>query len=207
MVKKKIRTGLSKRGSKLLSHLSATKKEIFTIKDAETAAEINGLRLRKLLYSLAKSRWIKRIERGKYLILPLESGLHAGYHTDPYTMASKLISPYYVGFLSALNYYGITEQISRTTFIATTKNKHPMHFQAQDYRFVMLPKKRFFGIIDEWVGQFKFNISNREKTIIDCLFLPKYSGGLTEVIKAFKGDPDLKKLYDYALKMDDLATL
>lgn len=69
-----------------------------------------------------------------------------------------------------------------------------------------LPEKRFFGIREEWVGQLKFNISNREKTIIDCLFLPKYSGGLTEVVKAFRSDLDFEKLYNYALEMDDLAT-
>ena len=205
MAKKKVRAGLGKLGSKLLSNLSAENKEVFTIRDAETALKINGLRLRKLLYSLTKSRWIKRIERGKYLILPLE--MHAGYGADPYTLARKLVSPYYVGFLSALNYYGITEQISRTTFIVTTKIKRPLHFQAQDYHFVKLPEKRFFGVIEEWAGQLKFNISNREKTIIDCLFLPKYSGGLTEVVKAFRGNLDFEKLYDYAVEMDDLATL
>lgn len=207
MVKKKIRTGLSKLGSKLLSNLSAGKKEVFTIRDAETASGMKGLRLRKLLYSLTKSKWIKRIERGKYLILPLESGLYAGYGADPYTLARKLVSPYYVGFLSALNYYGITEQISRTTFIATKKIKRPLRFQAQEYRFVKLPEKRFFGVTEEWVGQLKFNISNHEKTVIDCLFLPKYSGGLTEVVKAFRGDLDFEKLHNYAVEMDDLATV
>lgn len=199
------RKGLGKLGSKILSNLSAEKKEVFTIKEATVASKIKGRRLRKLLYTLAKSKWIKRIERGKYLILPLE--MHAGYGADPYTLARKLVTPYYVAFLSALNYYGITEQISRTTFIATTKPKRPLHFQAQDYRFVMLPKKRFFGVTEEWAGQLKFNISNREKTVIDCLFLPKYSGGLTEVVKAFRNKLDFKRLYDYALEMDDLATL
>jgi len=203
----KERTGLGKQGSKLLSNVSAEKKEVFTIKDAEDASKTKGLRLRKLLYSLTKNKWIKRIERGKYLILPLESGLHANYGADPYTLARKLVSPYYVGFLSALNYYGITEQISRTTFIATTKPKRPLHFQVQDYRFVRLPEKRFFGITEEWIGQFKFNISDREKTLIDCLFLPKYSGGLTEVVKAFRSKLDFDKLYGYATEMDDLAAL
>lgn len=207
MAIRKTRGGLGKAGSKILSNLSAEKKEIFGIKDAEAASGFHGQRLRKLLYSLTQNKWIKRIERGKYLILPLESGLHANYGTDPYTLARKLVSPYYVGFLSALNYYGITEQVSRNTFIATTKKKRPLHFQAQDYFFVKLPEKRFFGISEEWIGQFKFNISSREKTVIDCLFLPKYSGGLTEVVKVFKEKLDFKKLCDYAIEMDDLATL
>ncbi len=201
------RGGLGPLGSKLLSSLSAEKKEVFTIKDAELAVDFKGSRLRKLLYDLAKNKWIERIERGKYLILPLEAGTNANYGIDTYSTARKLISPYYVGFLSALNYYGITEQISRTTFIVTTKRKQALRFQNQNYYFITLPKKRIFGITEEWVGQFKFNISDREKTIIDCIFMPKYSGGLTEVVKVFRRSLDFEKLYEYALKMDDLATI
>ena len=204
---KDVRRGLSKLGSKLLSNLSAEKKEVFDIKDAETASETSGLHLRKLLFTLTKNKWIKRVERGKYLILSLESGWHARYGIDSYSLARKLVNPYYIGFLSALNYYGISEQINRITFITTTKKKQPLHFQAQEYHFVKLPKKRFFGVTEEWMGQFKFNISDREKTVIDCLFLPKYSGGLTEVVKAFRGKLDFEKLYDYAMEMDDMAIL
>lgn len=206
-IKEKIRTGLSKLGSKLLSNLSSEKKEVFDIKDAEKASGICSLRLWKLLYTLTKNKWVNRIERGKYLILPLESGLHAGYGVDSYTLARKLVTPYYIGFLSALNYYGITEQISRSVFIATIKKKRPLQFHAQKYCFVKLPAKRFFGISEEWLGQFKFSISDREKTIIDCLFMPKYSGGLTEVVKVFREKIDFEKLYKYAIEMKDLAAV
>ena len=71
----------------------------------------------------------------------------------------------------------------------------------------MLSKKRFFGFSQEWAGRYKFNISDKEKTVVDCLFLPKYSGGLTEVVKAFREKLDYEKLFDYALKMEDLATI
>lgn len=205
--KSKVRVGLGKMGSKLLSNLSVEKKEIFNIRDAEKASELKGSRLRKLLYSLAKNRWIERIERGRYLILSLDAGLHARYGTDPYSIARKLVTPYYVGFFSALNYYGITEQVSGTTFIVTIKRKRQLRFHAQDYCFVTLPEKRFFGMVEEWIGQFRFSISDKEKTIIDCLFMPKYSGGITEVVKAFRRKVDYERLHKYALKMDDLATI
>lgn len=203
----KARKGLGPLGSKLLSELSSGMKEIFTVKEAEAASGIKGPHLRKLLFDLEKNRWIERIERGKYLVNPLESGWKGGYGTNPFVVARKLVSPYYVGFLSALNYYGITEQVSRTTFIASTKKKLAFRFHAQDYKFVLLSKKRFFGFSPEWSGNYKFNISDKEKTVVDCLFLPKYSGGLTEVVKAFRQKLDYEKLFDYALKMEDLATI
>ncbi|MCX6777298.1 MAG: hypothetical protein NT157_00225, partial [Candidatus Micrarchaeota archaeon] len=40
-----------------------------------------------------------------------------------------------------------------------------------------------------------------------CLYMPGYSGGLTEVVKAFREKLDYEKLYEYALRMEDLATV
>lgn len=206
-IKTKFRKGLGGLGSKLLSNLSAEKKDVFTIKDAEKAAGAKGPRLRKLLHDLMKNRWVERIERGKYLIIPLEAGWKGEYGTHPFIIARKLVTPYYIGFFSALNHYGMTEQVSRTVFIATTKKKRPVSFHEQTYYFVSLDKKRFFGFTEEWIGNSKFNISDKEKTVIDCLFLPEYSGGLSEAVKAFKEKLDYEKLYGYAVKIDDLAAL
>ena len=201
------RKGLGKLGSMLLSNLGADKKEVFNIKDAELASGIKGSKLRKILFNLTKNKWIERIERGKYIIIPLEAGKTAVYSTHPFIISRKLISPYYIGFSSALNYYGITEQVSATTFIITTKKKKTLNFHSQNYQFISLDKKRFFGFFEEWFGDIKINISNKEKTIIDCLFIPKYIGSLIEIIKAFKEKIDYERLYKYSIKMEDIATI
>jgi predicted transcriptional regulator of viral defense system len=122
-------------------------------------------------------------------------------------IARKLVANYYVSFLSALNYHGFTEQVSNKVFIATTKSKSVVNFDTQEFVFVCLAKNRFFGLTGEWIGNTKFFISDKEKTVIDCLFMPQYGGGLTEVVKAFREQLTYDKLYDYALKMDDLATI
>ncbi len=203
----KNRAGLGGLGSKLLSGLSASGNEVFTVVEAAEVLGYNGARLEKLLYDLGRNKWIERIERGKYLISPLDAGPTAEYGTHPYLIARKLAKSYYVGFASALNYYGITEQISRTTYLATTKPKKQLFFQSEEFKFVCLGKGRFFGFREEWIGNLKFNISDVEKTVVDCLFLPVYSGGITEVVKAFRKDVDYEKLFGYALKMNDLAVL
>ena len=206
-IKPKFRGGLGGLGSRLLSNLSSEKEYVFTTKEAEKAAGIKGPRLRKLLHDLMKNKWVEGIERGRYIIIPLEAGWKGEHGTHPFLIARKLVNPYYVGFLSALNYYGITEQVATTTYVVTIKKKQAVGFHAQNYYFVSMDKKRFFGIAEEWIGDLKFNISDKEKTIIDCLFIPEYSGGLTEVAKAFKGKLNYEKLYEYALKTEDLATI
>jgi predicted transcriptional regulator of viral defense system len=206
-MKSHIRKGLGKLGSSLLSCLSESGREVFNIKDAEAAIGIKGPRLRKLLHDLMKNRWIDRIERGKYLLLPLEAGPRSIHGTHPFKIIRSLINPYYIGFASALNHHGISEQVGRTIFVATTKRKKIIEFQSYKFHFVTLAKNRFFGYGTEWMGKHTFNISDKEKTVVDCLFIPKYSGGMTEVVKAFREKLDYEKMYEYALKCEDLATV
>lgn len=205
--KMETKTGLGKLGSALLSILSAKGEEVFTVPEAAQVLGYGGGRMKKLLHDLARNKWIERIERGKYLILPLEAGPKAEYGTHPFIIARKLAVPYYIGFASALNHCGITEQVSRITYVVTTKPKRPLSFHSEEFRFVHLGGKRFFGVGEEWMGNLKFNISEVEKTVVDCLFMPEYSGGLSEVAKAFTKELDYAKLYRYAVKMDDLAVL
>ncbi len=202
------RRGLGTIQAQLLSKISAEKRdEVFTVEEARKILKINSPRLRTLLHELAAHKWIERIEKGKYLLLPIETGPSAAYGTNSLIVSRKLVAPYYVGFATALNYHGITEQVSKITFIATTKKKKTMQFQADEYKFVTLAEKRFFGFKEEWIGDLKFNISDKEKTVVDCLFLPNYCGGLTEIVKGFKEDLDYKKIFNYALRMEDQSVL
>jgi predicted transcriptional regulator of viral defense system len=100
--KKGYRKGLGNLGAMLLSRLSAAGKNVFNSKEASfiTGKKHNT---KKLLYDLTNNNWIKRIERGKYVILPLESGWKVEFGTHPFLIARKLVAPYYVSFLSALN--------------------------------------------------------------------------------------------------------
>ena len=69
------------------------------------------------------------------------------------------------------------------------------------FEFVTLNKKRFFGYNKQWIDDFhKVNCSDLEKTFLDCLYKPDYSGGITEITKAlFKSRDKLQptRLQDY----------
>ena len=199
---KKTRGGLGPLEAVALSTLSSEfVDEVFTMPEARRVLRMDGPRLRKLLFDLADSRWIERIEKGKYALIPMEAGPGANYGTHPFILARKMVAPYYIGFASALNYHGITEQVGRTVYVASTRQKKPIDFHATRYSFVNIGKPRFFGYKEEWIGKVKFNISDVEKTVIDCLYLPEYGLGLSETVKAFKAKPDIGKMRDYALRM------
>ncbi len=174
--------------------------ETFTIDDVRAETSMSDTALRKFLYRLEKQGWIERIERGKYMVLPL--GASKGEYTlNEFVIGSMLVEPHCIGYWSALHHYGFTEQIPRTVFIQTTsrrKNRRPEIFGI-NYRIIRLIPEKFFGLRKERFDGEVVNITNKEKTIIDCLDKPKYCGGLLEVIKGLVyGDYDSTRLVDYA---------
>jgi predicted transcriptional regulator of viral defense system len=159
--------------------------------------------LRVLIQRLQKKGYIERIEKGKYLIIPLNSE-QGNYTLQEFVIGSCLVSPYAISYWSALHWYGMTEQIPRTVFIQTTarKKKRRLDVFGVDYQIVKIKDEKFFGNRTEWIEDSVINITDKEKTIVDCLDKPQYAGGIIEVNKSLQfQNIDLKKLETYALKM------
>ncbi len=150
------------------------------------------------------------MERGKYIILPLEAGREGEWTEHEFIIASYLINPYYIGFRSALNYYGYTEQVSHTVFVASTRRKlkSALNISGVTYRFVSMPHRKFFGAIEVSLDGYRINISDREKTVVDCLDRLEYCGGVLEMAKALcygRDELDFAKMANYALENGNRA--
>ncbi len=105
-----------------------------------------------------------------------------------------------------MSFWGMTEQILHTVFVATPKRKkrRVIGFGNQRYEFVTLSRKKFFGFTEEESNRTKFSISSKEKTIVDGLMHPEYCGGIPEVAKAIwnvRGELDWQKLLEMAKKV------
>jgi predicted transcriptional regulator of viral defense system len=125
-----------------------------------------------------------------------------------FVIASYLVEPSYIGFWSALNYHGLSDQIPTTTFIGTTKPKKPLNILNSRFLFVQLSKNKFTGIEEIEIEGYRVNISDRNKTIADCLDHPEHSGGIDEVARAIyfsHEELDFGKIREYALKMKNIT--
>ncbi len=183
--------------------------ETFTVDDAFKVSDLTRESLHVLLSRLEKRGWIERIERGKYMIIPL-GGEKGEYTVDEYIVASILAQPYCIGYWSALNYHGFSEQIPTTVFIQTTarKKQRKKKIFGVDYRMIRLKKEKFFGIETFWSGDEQVNITDKEKTLVDCLDKPKYCGGVIEVAKGVRSqDFDEKKIRGYIQKIGNTGVL
>jgi predicted transcriptional regulator of viral defense system len=191
----------------LLDELS--KKKVFTIKDAEQISKTNKDVLKVILSRLEKKGWIERIEKGKYLVIPL--GTEKGKYTlHEFVLGSYLIDPCIISYWSALNYYGLTEQIPRTVFIQTTSRKKHQEVTVFGitYKIIRIKEEKIFGIEKAWFEEIQINLTNREKTIIDCLDKPQYAGGIIEVAKALRTEEyDKKTLVKYAKKINNTGVI
>jgi len=155
--------------------------------------------------NLTRKKRLLRIEKGKYLLVPFRAGTQRYWAEEPWVIVPHLIDAYYIGFWTAMNYWGMTEQIPRTIFVVTTKKKDDFEFENQKFKFVKLSNKKFFGYVKEKRGNTEFNISSKEKTIIDGLMHPEYCGGISEVAKAMwniKDDVDWKTVLRMAKEVE-----
>jgi len=191
----------------LLDELS--KKKAFTIEDAEQISHTNKGVLKVILSRLEKNGWIERIEKGKYIVIPL--GAEKGKYTlNEFVLGSYLIDPCVISYWSALNYYGFTEQIPRTVFIQTTSRKKHQEVTifGVPYKIIRMKERKIFGVEKAWFEETQINLTSREKTIIDCLDKPQHAGGIIEVAKALRTEEyDKNILVKYAKRIHNSGVI
>ena len=189
---------------KLLFTIEEESKSIFTIQDAKRILGTSPSSVWNVIYRLKKKGRIEEIEKGKYLLIPARAGYEGSWSEVPYFIVPNIIDIYYISFWTALNYWGMTEQVPRVIFVATTQRKRDLEYQDTRFEFVTLSKKKFFGFMEENIKKASFNISSKEKTIVDCMLYPKYCGGLDEAFKGIwnaREELDFMKLLDYSKRL------
>jgi len=199
----KYKSTLGEKEAFLVKSLAEEGKAIFTIEDA---SRLVGLGAKKIVHRLAIKKWVLPLKRGLYAMVPLEVGVKGSdaFVVHNFVVASMLVEPYYIGYWSALNHHGLTDQIPRTSFIATTKTKHPVQVLDAEYYFVKLTDRKFFGWQQVEIEDHIVRISDPEKTVADCLDHPEHCGGIDQIARAVyfsHEEINLKRVVKYAQRM------
>jgi predicted transcriptional regulator of viral defense system len=201
------RKGIGKKESLLLSELARQNKPIFTARDAKAVLKENPY---LTLHQLKKKKWILQIKRNLYAIVPLDIGVKGAesFIIHDFVIASYITKPYYIAFWSALNYHGLSDQIPTTVFIATTKPRPTLNILSSKFVFVQLAKEKFVGIEKAVIEGREISISDKNKTMVDCLDHSEHAGGIDEVAKALyfnHEELDFGKMRTYAVKTGNVA--
>lgn len=169
---------------------------IFGISDIARVIDKNRSYSRLFAKRLEDRGLIKRVERSKYALVG----------TDAAIVASNLVYPSYISFLSGLAYHRRTTQIPRELQIASSRSKKELSYGGMKITFIKLKKDRIFGYRRERLrGGFAF-VGEIEKIILDSLLLPTYCP-IDESYSALTGGVDKEKIVEYAMKMDSAVLL
>ncbi len=186
---------------RLLFTLEKEGREAFQYRDAHRILNSTDDAVKGVLRRLKQKGRIQELEKGKYLLIPARAGVEGAWSEVPYLIVPHLVKTHYIGFWTALNYWGMTEQVPRTIFVATLARKRNLRYGPNNFQFVTLSTKKFFGWIEEEMAGGSFKVSDREKTIVDCLGFPRYAGGMDQVIGGLsegRADLDFRRVLDYA---------
>ncbi len=214
-------------GIRLVRHLLATGRYVFTTDDAAAAAGelgVAGSYLPRLLSALVEGGWLLRLRRGLYGC----TGEIAGtVSIHPYAVATSLVSPSAISHWSALSHHGFTEQVPRDVSATTPRRfvtptmrgssdempqrKHAWEVAGTRYEYVSVKSERFFGHELVWVDErFRVPITDGERTVLDCFAFPHLIGGFSEalaILSEYWTGLDLTKLVAYAVRFGQGATI
>ena len=194
-------TGLEPKAAEFLISFAARGQRIFTIEQAQ-AFWGDPAYTTNVLSRLEQGGWLHRLERGTYMIIPMEAGPDRRWSESALVIAPYLIEPAAVAYWSALSYWQLTEQIPRTVFVQSTarKSQREKEILGITFRFVTVVATKFFGVTRRTLDGQPISITDLEKTLVDAADRPDLSGGGLQLIQALRvahADIDWEKLDRY----------
>jgi len=185
--------------SDFLRYLDNEEIQLFTIENLKKSLGYNGRAINEIVENLIRIGFLYRLERGKYC---------RSTFRDENVIGTFLATDSTVAYWSALHLHGLTQQFSNTVFIQTTKKKNAVTIFGADYQFIKINPQKRTGITYNGYGNYKYPITDIEKTIVDCFDLPQYSGGYAELISAFfHANLNVEKLISYCNSINNIAAI
>ncbi len=180
--------------------MAGSSKDIFTFSAAENFWGTSSTTA-NVLSRLESKGWLERLERGKYMLVPLAAGVDREWSEDPLAIGSFLAPSGGAAYWTAVRHWGWTTQLPGTQFFITTQRRAARGtILGVPYRFIALKPDRVFGISEGWANGLAIRVTNRERTLLDILDRPDLAGGIAEVSEAMKAgwseiDPALLTQY------------
>lgn len=200
---------MNKRG-----YTNLSKDEIYLISRAEfekqkliTTAYTRGLYNRKnkaskVLASLLRKKRLIRIEKGKYILIPIKAPGQQ-WLPNEFVVAALWMgkTPYYIGYFTMYHYWGFTDQVPQTIYVLNTKKFSRKTIGGVRYEAAKIDQKKYYGVKEITIAGERVAISDKERTLVDLISRPIGSfQNLQVVVKDNLGKIDLARLIRYLKK-------
>ncbi|MDA1347695.1 MAG: hypothetical protein O3A47_02335 [Chloroflexi bacterium] len=211
-------------GLRLLSALESTGIDPFTSSLAVQESAALGLTQRhtvSILHRLVAAQWLTRVKKGVYAI---NDPVTKAPRAHPFAIGTALVTPSTVSHWSALQHWGLTDQIPVTVTLSSSRRTFPPAYDSQHtrsrpawivagtrYEVIAITKARFFGISQVWVNERnQVPIFDRERALLDAFHHFHVFGSLSvalEILENHLADIDLTRLVRYARQLSVAAVV
>lgn len=177
--------GLSATSREQLSRLLRDSPSVLTAKDAASTLGMTHPAAARRLAAWSRSGWIARVRRGSYVPVPIESASTDIALDDPWSVATAMFAPCYIGGWSAAEHWGLTEQMFRTICVMTAtrpRERKPVLRKAH-FELHTVPAANFVGLKPVWRGGARVQVSDPARTLIDMLIDPALAGGIRHLVE------------------------
>lgn len=166
--------------------------KLFGLEDVAGLTDSVGA-AKALLASYIERGFVCRIRTDLYSVTDLATKTCA---SNKYEIASYITDNSFVSYHAAMEYHGFGHQISQEVLVGCKSRFRPFEYDGISY----LPHVSTIdeGIITP-VMDSNVRVTDRERTVIDCIDYIKYAGGLEELVHSLSSITFLneKKLVDY----------
>lgn len=216
-------------GLRLITALESVGVDPFTSADAQREAEvlgISGAHTLTLLNRLTEAGRLTRVKKGLYA---LNDPATREPRAHPFAIGTALVTPSAVSHWSALQHWGMTEQVPATVTLSSPRRTFPppsgplplgaagaagrrsWTVAGTRYRVVSVVRTKFFGATEVWVdGPSRVSIFDRERTLLDAFQHFHIFGSLSvglAILEERLADLDLDRLVGYAVRLEVAAVI
>lgn len=201
---------ISNRSAEVIRHFTNVDQPAFTLAEADALLNSSSREaVKKLMRDMVNRELLLRLKDGVYWIIPYEQEAKS-YFPNWHLIAKYLVgnAKYYIGYYSAMEIHSLITQPSLLERIVVNRQIKPSFLKIRDvnFQFIYHNDDHFFGSKQIWIDSFnKVSCSDLEKTFVDSLYKPDYSGGISEIAKGLyksKDQIDYEKLYQYCKRFD-----
>ena len=175
--------------------------KLFTLNDATAVLGKRGA-ASELLKNYISKGLLCKVRRNLYGVTNPATG---HILADQYEIASAITSSAYISYHSALEYYGLANQVFNEVFVSSESRFNDFEFDGRIYHYCNSISKT--GIAVPMMSG-KVRVTTLERTVIDCIDRIDRSGGTEELLQSIQAIQYLDEKQLSAILADyDKATL
>ncbi len=170
-------------GRQQLAQLVAGAGDVIQVTDAARVLDLDRTAAAKTLARWTAQGWLRRVRRGVYVPVTLDTLCSEHVLDDPWVLVPGLFAPAYVGGRTAAEFWDLTEQLFNDIVVLTAQSIRQKSQRRHGATFTLkhVQERKIFGTKPVWRGRTKVLVSDLPRTIVDMLDDPAIGGGIQQV--------------------------